>query len=186
MMVGTKIGQRMPATVNVAAAIHGAANATARAACALELLCGARGAGGGHLYLLRERGLARVASLPEASVDDDALLASAVTHLALELEPEMATAIATETSTQHTQTASWTDPHGAVYQPVSITCAVDGQELCAGVAMLRLDSSRDPQAAVAEIVASVGALLIEAGDAHAVPLEDVPHHLANRNAEHER
>jgi len=183
MMAGTRIGQRAPAAVNADVAMRAAENATARAACALALICSARGASGGHLYLLGERGLMLAASDPEPPADA-ALLEFAKAHLTHELEPEMATVVATETSAaQSSPSAVWTDSRGFVYRAVSITCAVAGEELCAGVVILCVGHSRELDTGAAELVASLGALLVEAGDVQAWPAQEVARRLAERETE---
>jgi hypothetical protein len=57
---------------------------------------------------------------------------------------------------------------------------VDGSELCAGVAVLLVDGTRQPQAGAAEIVAAVGAHLIEAGDTRGAPVAQLARSLRPR------
>jgi hypothetical protein len=96
----------------------------------------------------------------------------------------MATVIATETSAeQSSASAFWTDSRGVVYRAVSLTCAVAGEELCAGVALLRVGLAGELDTGAAELIASIGALLVEAGDVEAWPAQEVAHRLAQRETE---
>jgi hypothetical protein len=137
---------------------------------ALHLICDARGANAGHLYLFAEGGLALAASncdkAPAAG-----LLEFVTEYLARELdEPEMATVPETETTLERSSRSTlWTDPYGSQYEPLLLTCVVDGVALCAGVAVLLDDSPHQRRGKAAEIVSAVGAQLIASGDTRALP-----------------
>jgi hypothetical protein len=138
---------------------------------ALLLIWGARGATGGHRYLLAKDGLTLVASEAPGPPPDD-LFQFITDYLAKELqEPEIATAIVSAAIDTHADVpATWTDACGVVHQPLLLTCALGGVVLCAGVAVLRVqDSIARHQRSSAEIITATAAQLIEAGDAHGTP-----------------
>jgi tetratricopeptide (TPR) repeat protein len=179
MMSATKIG-RLTSRAAVTRSLRDARNPAERAATAIRTICEARGARGGHLYLLGEDGLDLTAS-HACPRPDDALRNFLEIHLATELKPEMATAIVTEAvGPSATTPQSFTDPRGVVHVPLLLVCTTDRGELCAGVAALIHDGPQSPAGGAADIVAGTAAQLIEAGDAQPCAVDGVTQVFARR------
>jgi tetratricopeptide (TPR) repeat protein len=177
MMSATKVALHVPVASTVATILR-ASDAAERAACALDVICDARGAVSGYLYLLGERGLSLAATDSEDG-EPEGLREFITGHLTQELEPEMTT-MPDATANSSSRTTFWTDPRGTTYRPFLVTCAIGGRELCAGVGVLLLDGTREPRPGAADIVAAVGAQLIELGDVRGVPLDELTQSLASR------
>jgi hypothetical protein len=164
MMLATKVGHRVGSRTSLTQTMRDARNADERAACALEIICEARGASGGYLYLIAGERLVLAASDAPAP-PAEGLLEFVSRRVAEELEAEVATALVTETlAPTASATAMFIDPGGVPHLPVLLTCVVDGQALCAGVAVLIVAGPQKPQPGAAETVASVAALLMDACD----------------------
>jgi tetratricopeptide (TPR) repeat protein len=170
VMAKTVLAHRLSVPVQVSQSMRSAESMGHRAVRALHLICDARGAHAGHLYLLAEGGLALAASNCDKQ-PDAGLLEFVTEFLTRELdEPEMETVPEAETALKSSSRSSlWTDPYGSVYEPLLLTCVVDGIALCAGVAVLLDDGPRERHGKAAEVVSAVGAQLIASGDTRALP-----------------
>jgi hypothetical protein len=153
--------------VDVAAVLNGIP-AEDVAAQALTLVCEARGATAGHLYLTSESGLRLAASYGPVQ-PEDTLLAFVAEYFARELQDqESATSvIAAGVGLEAATATAWTDAYGLSYEPVPITSLVAGERVYAGVAVLCANARtrRDPDL---KFVTEVGGYLLHAGLARAV------------------
>jgi hypothetical protein len=145
-----------------------AGTAEARTERALRLLCDARGASAGHLYLQTERGLVCVASLgehpPDHALHD--LAARVLEEVALlSVEPDT-TATASETAAPSTSdVVPWTDSTAGRYRPLLLMGEIDGLELCAGVAMIEASDGTEVALGTRQLAEAIAEYLLRAGDA---------------------
>jgi hypothetical protein len=137
---------------------------------ALELICEAHAASGGHLYVMRNDGLALAASLGVEPPDAELTRYVAAfwqQHLSA---ADVPTAFLPEShaAAPGSTTLGWSDVRGVAYQPILISTLVSGDRVYVGVAALIAGAhpSADPNAA--QITTSVGAHLLDSGDAVAV------------------
>ena len=162
-------GVRATIEHSVTSALNSAEDAAARAQVALQLVCDAHAAPGGHLYVLRDDGLVLAAS--SGSREPDEQLRRFVTafwqrHL---MEPDLPTTFVPEGSpTPATSSELWTDGHGTPYQPILITTTVRGDLLHVGVVALIPSERPSRNASAIHVVGTVGSYLLSSGDAIAV------------------
>jgi serine/threonine-protein kinase len=162
-------GARATETI-VTEALKGADGVNARTSMALSLLCEAHAASGGHLYVMGESGLGLAASFA-ADPPDDRLEPFLINfwqqHL---LEPDMPTAFVPEGGPAAVSTASlWTDSRGTLYQPVLISCMVDGATMHVGIAVLIPGEAPERKLNAPEITTTIATYLLRSGDARGVP-----------------
>lgn len=161
-------GVRATIESSVTAAFERADHPAARAEVALGLLCEAHGARGGHLYVMREDGLALACSLAAAA---DAQLQPQLAdfwqrHL---LEADLPTAFIPEGSPLALSTAhQWCDGRGTPYQPVLLSRVVDGTTVHVGVAVLIPGGASDRNPNAGQVIATVAGYLLDSGDATGV------------------
>jgi hypothetical protein len=135
-----------------------------RAAHALRLLCQARAARSGHLYTNTRTGLRLAASFGTA-VADKAHHAFATRYLEDQLDAaDDVTVIANEVA-EDLVTLSWQDRAGIDYDPQLLMGVVDGETLCAGVALLERGTHTAVEGNVHQLIDAVSAFLIRSGDA---------------------
>jgi tetratricopeptide (TPR) repeat protein len=159
---------RTSATVVVTQAMKGADGARQRAERALGLLCHARAAPAGHLYLFGERGARLVASY---GPDPPAGLSTFVDeYVERELsESDVATEFVEDGDVEPTENSNtFTDDRGATYYPLLLTASAEGATCYAGVAVLALSES--PKAMDVELVLALGTHLMQMGDARGIRL----------------
>ena len=89
------------------------------------------------------------------------------------IDPELPTAIMPEgSSPSQLVTDLWTGPNGQQYQPVLISCVIDGARRHVGIVALIASGipvsagSRHPN--VAQVTSSIASCLIDAGDARGI------------------
>jgi tetratricopeptide (TPR) repeat protein len=165
--LSSAIFARTSATVIVTQAMKGADGARERAERALGLLCHARAATAGYLYLFGERGV-KLAAL-HGPPPPDGLSSFIDEYVEGELsESDVATEFVDENSSgrEPERVRTFSDEHGLVYYPIILTATVDGGACFAGVAALALVDT--PAAMDAELVAALGMHLLQAGDARAL------------------
>jgi hypothetical protein len=103
----------------------------------LRLLCDARGAQGGHLFL-GVGGELRLAASYAADAPDAALERSVAdfwSHQFDDIDPDTAQ-VSDGTSAHGYSTLQWTDLRGTIYQPVLVSGKVGRELVNAGVALL--------------------------------------------------
>ena len=167
MGTATLGGARATETI-VTEALSGVDGRQARSAMALGLVCDAHGAGGGHLYLMSEDGLGLAATVAAEAPDALEGLVTSFWNQCLE-EPEMPTAFVANGPPTPTTSNLWTDARGTAYEPVPISCVVDGISLHVGVAVLIPGSIKPRHVNAAEVTSTIGKYLLQCGDAHGVP-----------------
>ena len=151
------------AVTNVLHTMTGATDRQERAQRALALLCKARNARVGHLYLCDGGGLALVAShggpQPPAG-----LLEFLERYMHLEDEAcEDATSIADETQAVST-VARWFDADGKTHVPWLLTARVAGSARQIGIASVAIDDSQDRQVNEHRLCSAIAGYLVDAGD----------------------
>ena len=147
--------------------LAGTSSPQERAKRVLTLLCEARAASAGHLYLHTEKGLELVAS-HGSKPPDDGLLEYVSRYVTEQLEPDShATVIETNPQSQHTS-AAWLDPRGVSHQPSLIMGEVDGAKVCAGAAVIEAPGRALSELATQQLLDSVGNFLLRTGDARGV------------------
>jgi hypothetical protein len=161
----TGMGKRSGQVAVVAKAMRMAESGVERAVAALRLLCDAKGARGGHLFLCTDGGLQLVASQGHGG-PIDGLVAAARACLGAEVErTETTTMMLSSPPDADVVTATWTDPAGAPYRPVAIISELDGEAVYAGIALLAIGARTPDQTGVPQLIAALGQHLIDAGDA---------------------
>jgi len=137
---------------------------------ALRLLCKARGARMGHLFLRDARGLELAASYgtsgPPAGLRD-------FLERSLRLEQEQttsATTIAHDPDADSTMVSWWSDPEGNVHHPWVLFGKVAGSVRQIGVASLVIDDAPERSANDPLLCSALVAYLIESGDVRDVDL----------------
>jgi hypothetical protein len=131
----TELGTRSSAIATIAESMGGVQDAGERHRRALRLLCEARGARGGHLFLGSESELRLAAS--HCAEPPGARLEGAVAEFwARQFEDlDMDTAQVGEV-VHDSQTQPWTDAAGTTYRPLLVSGKVDHTLVHAGVALL--------------------------------------------------
>jgi hypothetical protein len=160
----TGMGKRSGQVAVVVKAMRMAESGAERAVAALRLLCDAKGAKGGHLFLCTEGGLQLVASQGHSG-PVDGLVAAARACLGAEVErTETTTMMLSSPPDADVLTATWSDPAGAPYRPVAIISELDGEAVYAGIALLAIGARTPDQTGVPQLIAALGQHLIDAGD----------------------
>jgi hypothetical protein len=137
MFGNTEIGTRGSAIATIAESMIGAHDAAERGQRALRLLCEARGARGGHLFLGVESEL-RLAATYAADAPDAALERAVSDFWSQQsegIDPDTAQ-LSDGTSVHGYTTLQWTDLRGTTYQPVLVSGKVGQGMVNAGVALL--------------------------------------------------
>jgi len=163
-------GVRATIESSVTATLRRADDGRSRAHAALELICEAHVASGGHLYVMHHDGLALAASLGAGPPDAELTryvasfwqrhLTAADVPTAFVPEPQAASPGST--------TLGWSDVHGVSYQPILISALVSGDRVYVGVAALIASAHPNADPNAAQITTSVGTHLLDSGDAVAV------------------
>jgi tetratricopeptide (TPR) repeat protein/tRNA A-37 threonylcarbamoyl transferase component Bud32 len=149
MFGNTEVGARVTAIASIVKTMSGAQDISERAKRALKLMCDARGARGGHLFLGQKSGLQWVASQGAPSIDD------VLTNLVEEFwghqsndeddEPDTAS-LDDEQGSLGYSTQLWTDLHGTPYQPLLLSGKLEGEIVNAGVVLfVPGEVTADPQ-----------------------------------------
>jgi hypothetical protein len=165
MFGATELGTRASAAAMVAKAMNGADTREVRAGRALQLLCDARGASAGHLYLAGQAGVELVASHACASPDD--ALQLFVTNFWAQQLADDAADVTTQTGAESQAapgTRDFTDLRGTLYEPLLISGLLDGLPVHAGVAMLIPGARRMRSISGMQLTAAIAAHLIAARD----------------------
>jgi hypothetical protein len=139
-----------------------ASSAAERAAWALELLCEARAADIGHLYLQTGRGLELVASRGEGEADDK--LRDFVTRYVTEQlgDEDHATVVETESAFQPSCSSG---KRGGADQPALLTSQVGGTRVCVGAVVLEAGAGRVNTWKSQALLDALGDYLLRSGDA---------------------
>jgi hypothetical protein len=159
----TELGARGSAIATIAGSMSGAQDSAERGRRALQLLCDARGARGGHLFLGAESGLSLAAS--QATGAPDASLERAVADFWSRQfeELDLDTAQVSDGSSSQSDATKWTDSSGTTYRPLIVSGKVDHQVVIAGVAVLiEQDDTRDTATSM-QLVAELAGFLVRAG-----------------------
>jgi hypothetical protein len=164
--VTVRAGGRSSVENSVLTALEAAEDARARAAVALQLVCDAHAASGGHLYVLRHDGLVRAASSAGHEADEHLRRFVASFWERQLVEPDLPTAFVPEgTPPPASSSEVWTDGHGTPYHPVLISAAQGGDLLHVGVAVLRPSDRPDRNPSANHVTGTVGSYLLSSGDA---------------------
>jgi tetratricopeptide (TPR) repeat protein len=141
-------------------------DAVARAGVALQLLCDANAARGGHLYVMRESGLELAASLG-AALPDEQLRPLLAAYWQRQLaDPDLPTAYLPEGPVEPDPSDQlWTDSRGTQYRPLLIRCCVEDAIMHVGVAVLIANAGPDGRPTDVQVAATVASHLLAAGDA---------------------
>jgi hypothetical protein len=162
--VKSTLGETESAISSVLESMSGATDRLDRSQRALRVLCKARGASVGHLFLRGARGLELAASYG-ASQPPDGLPDFLERCLRLEHDQSGgATTIAHDPDADSTAVSWWSDPQGNAHHPWVLIGSVAGALRQVGVASLVID---DPQARAIhdpQLCSALVAYLIEAGD----------------------
>ena len=136
---------------------------------ALQVLCKARGARGGHLYMCSEHGIALVAS-EGLGEPPEGLAEFLERYMRLEDDDsESTTAIATNADLDAALNLnSWCDANGNVFRPTVLTADVAGAARQIAVAGFVVDGAQAQQPLSLQLRSAVAAYLIEGGTADAV------------------
>jgi tetratricopeptide (TPR) repeat protein len=145
----------------------GTQNASERAERALRLLCEARDARSGHLYLYQPNGLELAASRGEHPPSSE-LLELAERFVARQLRADdYATAAETDDPTPVTA-SSWLDTRGVTYQFL-LLCGKRGPErLCAGVAVIDASINVGTERSTRPLLDEIASELLAHGDASGI------------------
>jgi hypothetical protein len=143
--------------------LAGTSSPQERASKVLALLCEARSARAGHLYLHTEKGLELVAS-HGAAAPGEALQEYVSRYVTEQLETDShATAI--EDHAGRYTSAAWVDPHGVAHQPALIMGELDGMKVCAGAAVIEAPARMQTEVSTQQLLDSVANYLLRSGDA---------------------
>jgi serine/threonine-protein kinase len=161
--VKSTLGERDTATTRVLESMSGAVDRHDRTQRALGLLCKARGARIGHLFLYDARGIELAASYgtaePPAGLRD-----FLERYLRIELEQTLgATTIAHAPEPDSTLLSRWSDPLGNVHQPWVLVGRVAGAVRQIGIASLVIDDTQVRRANDPQLCSALVAYLIESG-----------------------
>jgi tetratricopeptide (TPR) repeat protein len=161
MFGNTEISTRGSVIAMIAESMIGAHDADERGARALRLLCKARGAQGGHLFLGVASELRLAASY--AADPPDAALERAVSdfwsHQSDDSDPDTAQ-VSDGTSAHGYSTLQWTDLRGTTYQPVLVSGKVGKEIVNAGVALLIEHDNGAAAATSMPLVAELAGFLV--------------------------
>jgi hypothetical protein len=167
----TDFGTRISTVATIASVMKGASDRPGRARVALQLLCEARGAGSGHLYLNTGNELVLAAST--ADLRPDIAMDEFVTRFWTEQitndDPDTEIPLQGDADNSF-GTVVWTDLTGAVHQPLLLSCVRDGTMMFAGVALLIPRQQGPRPVASMQVVAELGAYLLRVGDTTGVPV----------------
>jgi hypothetical protein len=143
----------------------GAEDADERAYRALRLLCDARLATAGHLFLLSKEGLSLRAS-HHADRPEPSLVVQVETFLVAEARAdEAATAVASSQGVSTGRASAYWIDGGVPYQPVVLTGTIDGVSRPVGVLAVQVGERPLTQISTALLFDVVGTYLATAGDA---------------------
>jgi hypothetical protein len=145
--------------------MRGTDDAAERAQAALRLLCEAKGADGGHLYLWTAAGLELAASLGPRGAPVG-LLAAARAYLEAEVERTETTTMLVTAKGESAGAAlsSFASDEGAPYRPLPIITELEGEPVYGGIALLRVSTRVVDQTGVPQLIVALGQFLIDAGD----------------------
>jgi tetratricopeptide (TPR) repeat protein len=147
--------------------LAGARTAGERAESVLRLLCEARAARSGHLYLYQEGGLELVASRGQGTPDAE-LAELVVRYVTQQLRSDdCATVIETE-STPRFSSECWFDQHGASHQLMPLMSQRGTARLCAGVAVMESSGQSVVDASARRLVTELTEELLRLGDASGI------------------
>ena len=160
---GTELSARAAAIVTISRAMQGTNDPAARAKRALELVCKARGARGGHLYLPSPNGLQLVATY--AANDPDEVIGRLVNDFWAQQSDavEMDTAAVDDSSDGQT-IQPWTDLLGNFFRPVLVSGKVGDSVVIAGLALLTADDDLEISDTGVHLVAELASFLVRSGD----------------------
>jgi hypothetical protein len=132
---------------------------------ALRLLCNARGARMGHLFLRDAVGIELAASYGAVRAPDG-LRAFLERSLRLDQDPAGSeVTVAHDPDADSTVASWWRDAHGNVHHPWVLVGKVAGEVTLIGVASLVIDTTLDRQDNDLQLCAALISYLIESGDA---------------------
>jgi hypothetical protein len=146
--------------------LAGTSSPQERAAKVLALLCEARAARAGHLYLQTEKGLELVASHGTAA-PSEALQEYVSRYVTEQLETDSHATVIDNHAGQYTS-AAWVDPRGVTHQPSLIMGEVDGAKVCAGAAVIEAPARMQTEISTQQLLDSVGNYLLRTGDARGI------------------
>jgi hypothetical protein len=154
-------GPRATAMSTVITIMTGAHDRDARAQRALKLLCDARHAPLGHLYLADAGGLRLAASSGEAAPDDmlQRLVSDFWSQQCDDEGPDTAMLSEGDSATQ-----LWTDQRGTGYRPLLLLASSHGVPVTAGVAVLAHDAADACDDRAAVLAMELASFLTRAGD----------------------
>ena len=161
----TDFATRISAVTAIAAAMSGISDPQARAQRALQMLCEARRARGGYLFLTTASGLTLAAATTDAppGAGMQEFARDFWTQQINDDDPDTEIPVHGASVTTH-GTLIWTDLAGAIHQPLLISGVIDRVLTHAGVALLIPDAAGGRPSVSMQIVAELGVLLIRAGD----------------------
>jgi hypothetical protein len=161
----TSMPRRADQAAAVERAMRGTDDAAERAQAALRLLCDAKGADGGHLYLWTAAGLELAATLGPRGAPPG-LIAAARAYLEAEVERTETTTMLVTVKTESAGAAlsSFAAEEGVPYRPLPIITELEGEAVYGGIALLRAGTRVVDQTGLPQLVAALGQYLIDAGD----------------------
>jgi hypothetical protein len=173
LLAATTFGRRTTAKVDVSQVMAKVADPKDLPIQALRLLCDARGASAGHLYLTCDAGLRLVASFG-TEAPEDGLLGFVTDYFEREMrDQDSATGLVTEAGSMISPTSTaWTDCQGIVYEPLPLASVVDGACVYAGIAVLSARGRRGRPANDIQVLADLGGYLLRSGIARGVQASD--------------
>lgn len=161
----TEVSARVSAVVKVARCMEGAQDSVARAERALELLCEAGGALGGHLFLVHQGALRLVASRSAAPPDPILvrLTCDYWSQLTDDVDPD--THIGPDDASEQGYAGQrWADEQGQPYRPLALSGHVAGAYAHVGVALLIPGEAAQEREAATQTVAALAGFLVRTGD----------------------
>jgi hypothetical protein len=164
-LLKSTLAESEAAIASVIDSMSGAVDRSERVQRALRLLCNARGARIGHLFLRDSVGIELAASYGAARAPDG-LRAFLERSLRLEHDPAGSeVTVAQDTDADSTVVSWWADPHGNVHHPWVLVGKIRGEVTLIGVASLVLDATLNRQPNDLQLCAALVSYLIESGDA---------------------
>jgi hypothetical protein len=164
-MVVTRAEARSVTATSLLETLVAEMDVTRRAARALQVLCNARGARAGYLYLCTDEGLILAAS--EAAGDPPAGLREFLAGY-LRFEEDAcagATSIATDADVETTlHVTRWADAEGNVHRPLVLVAGVKGASRQVGVASFVVDGEQTQSPQHAQLAAAIAAYLADPDD----------------------
>jgi hypothetical protein len=154
-----------PSPTSLLDTLIGETDRNERAQRALRVLCNARGARGGHLYLCTDHGIVLAAS-EGLGEPPDGLPEFLEHYLRVEEgEGEIETAVATAADLKSTMDLTrWADVGGNVHRPLVLIASVDGVERQVAVASFVVDGEAAVRPQQVQLNGAIAAYLIGAGD----------------------